>query len=131
MSLVPPLSIMSRALNDIKQIEIIRDPGSVTYGSDAIGGVINIITHNADSSDGVKLGVKANERYRYQNMHLSYRKNSSDLSYYIYCSFNLSDGNKDTDWYNVDRRHGYGYMSPDWENLGTGSSVPDYYSDPL
>lgn len=33
-------------ISDVERIEIIRSNGSALYGSDAIGGVINIITKN-------------------------------------------------------------------------------------
>lgn len=40
---------------DIARMEVVRGPGSVAYGSDALGGVINIITREAPAggSDGV------------------------------------------------------------------------------
>ncbi len=41
----------------IKQVEIIRGPGSAVYGADAFSGVINVITKNADSIDGVEISA--------------------------------------------------------------------------
>lgn len=39
-------------LNDIERIEFVRGPASAIYGSDAVGGVINIITrHGSDTPD--------------------------------------------------------------------------------
>ena len=129
----PFAEILNRDLNDIQKIEIIRGPGSVTYGPGAIGGVINIITHNVKTSDGLKIGLEANHRYRYQNVYASYGKQNSKLAYYFYGSLNNSDGDKNTDWYYVDREHryGFGYMSPDWGNMNTGSPVTNYYGDAL
>ncbi len=43
--------------NVIARIEILQDGASAIYGSDAIGGVVNIITH--DSYDGFKLDLQA------------------------------------------------------------------------
>lgn len=37
---------------DIERIEVVRGPGSALYGSQAMGGVINIITRRPDSPDG-------------------------------------------------------------------------------
>ncbi|MEH6358117.1 MAG: TonB-dependent receptor [Pseudomonadales bacterium] len=41
----------------ISRIEVIRGPGSALYGADALAGVINIITKNADDIDGLEAGV--------------------------------------------------------------------------
>lgn len=37
---------------DIERIEVIKGPSSVLYGSDAIGGVVNIITKNGKQAEG-------------------------------------------------------------------------------
>ena len=44
-------------LNTVERIEVIRGAGSTVYGSDAIGGVINIITRNDVESKRFGLGV--------------------------------------------------------------------------
>ncbi|WP_132795599.1 TonB-dependent receptor plug domain-containing protein [Tenacibaculum skagerrakense] len=43
------------SINNIKQIEIVKGPSSSLYGSEALGGVINIITENP--KDGVSKGT--------------------------------------------------------------------------
>jgi len=49
----------------IERIEVVRGPGSVLYGSDAIGGVINIITRNSrrTSGEGARLHGQLGVRY--------------------------------------------------------------------
>ena len=44
-------------IESIKQIEIIRGPGSALYGANAFLAIINIITKNADEIDGLELSV--------------------------------------------------------------------------
>jgi len=39
-------------LDDIDRIEVIRGPGATLWGANAVNGVINIITRNADDSQG-------------------------------------------------------------------------------
>lgn len=53
----------------IKNTEIIFGPGSVIYGSDAIGGVMNFFTHNPQFSvsDSLTFSGKANYRYASAN----------------------------------------------------------------
>ena len=54
-------AISERALSmlgDIQYIDVIRGPGSVLYGPGALAGVINIVTHNGDSFDGVDVQIR-------------------------------------------------------------------------
>ena len=44
-------------LNNIEQIEIIRGPGSVLYGTNAFSGLVNIITRKAASGDNAEASV--------------------------------------------------------------------------
>ena len=44
-------------LEDIEQIEIVRGPGSVAYGTSAFTGVINLVTRYRDVPSGVESGV--------------------------------------------------------------------------
>lgn len=48
----------------VQRIEFIRGPQSTVYGSEAIGGVINIITERVEDGGGVNVGFGSN---RYQN----------------------------------------------------------------
>jgi len=46
-------------LDHVERIEIVRGPGSVVWGSNAMNGVINIITRNAADTQGGKLNIAA------------------------------------------------------------------------
>ncbi|ERP31239.1 TonB-dependent receptor plug domain-containing protein [Chitinivibrio alkaliphilus] len=51
--------IESIPLSEIAAVEIVRGPGSSLYGSDAVGGVINIITHDGQGVKPFSLGVSS------------------------------------------------------------------------
>lgn len=45
-------SVQDLALDDVKQIEIIRGPGATLWGANAVNGIINIITKTASDTEG-------------------------------------------------------------------------------
>jgi len=44
---------------DIERIEVLRSPSSVFYGSDAMGGVVHIMTRKAETKEGIKGKINA------------------------------------------------------------------------
>ncbi|CAL2087229.1 iron complex outermembrane recepter protein [Tenacibaculum sp. 190524A05c] len=80
------------SINNIKQIEIVKGPSSSLYGSEALGGVINIITENP--KDGVTKGsvsymsrIQAREELDI-NANLTYGKNRFGID----AGINLNSG---------------------------------------
>lgn len=54
------------SLDDIQRIEVIRGPGASLWGSNAVNGVINIITYDSEQTPGEKIVVGAgNEEKRF------------------------------------------------------------------
>lgn len=49
--------------NGVNTVEVVRGPGSVLYGSDAIGGVMNIITQRPPDLEGPPFGGSVGLRY--------------------------------------------------------------------
>ena len=52
-------NISKLALHDVQRIEILRGPGSLIYGSQALGGVVNLITRDGLRDRGAYLRVNA------------------------------------------------------------------------
>jgi outer membrane cobalamin receptor len=46
-------------IHNIARVEVIRGPGSAVYGADAVSGVINVITKNAELVSGLETGARA------------------------------------------------------------------------
>ncbi len=55
---------------DLDRIEVLRSPSSIFYGSDAIGGVVNLFTKNPPSEDGI-----------YGRLHAGYGTNNAEKAY--------------------------------------------------
>lgn len=53
------------ALGDVEQIEVVRGPGAVMWGPNAVNGVINIITKKAQQTRGSKVTASAGNAERH------------------------------------------------------------------
>jgi len=80
------LELLNWELNDIDRVEIIRGPGSVTYGPGAIGGVINIFTKTASESPGLAAGGHFWDKYSSIGNYVSYGRKTDKLDLYTYFS---------------------------------------------
>ncbi len=66
--------------DNVKQVEIVRGPGSALYGSDALLGVVNIVT--AENLNEVRVGMGSNQR-REGYASLSGRIGGADASLFV------------------------------------------------
>jgi outer membrane cobalamin receptor len=76
--------------SSIERIEVIRGSGSVLYGSDALGGVVNIITERPRFTDhGVRLSGKASFKYMSADMEKSTRGGIEISTPHVSCLCNV------------------------------------------
>ena len=116
--------------SDAERVEVIRGPGSLLYGSNAMGGVINVITRKA-KEDGfhgggrVMYGSYNTQKY---SGHTSFRKDKLNL--YASVNHDRSDGHRDhSDFYitNAYLRGGY-YFSDNW-NVSADAILANFKVD--
>ncbi|MCD6335584.1 MAG: TonB-dependent receptor [Candidatus Latescibacteria bacterium] len=81
----------SLPLNNVERIEVVRGPASVLYGSDALGGVINIITRKLAESRQVDYTFSYGSYDTYQHR-LRAGGSSGPLSFYATADKRQSDG---------------------------------------
>lgn len=88
------------AAGAIERVEIVTDGGSSTYGSDAIGGVMNFITRKRIDGIEAKASVGFADDYKQYNAVLSAGVNSDTVSAYITYDFSKHDElyGRDRDW---------------------------------
>lgn len=79
------------SLENVKQIEVIRGPGSALYGANAFSGVINIITKNGDYIDGVQASASYGT-YQRQQYNLLFGKMFGDLEVAFNFNYFNTDG---------------------------------------
>ncbi|WP_421723799.1 TonB-dependent receptor plug domain-containing protein [Bauldia sp.] len=78
-------------ITDIERIEVLRGPQSALYGSDAIGGVINIITRKPSGRPELKASVEGGS-YGTRRFNLSGGTAAGDLSLYTSGTYFETDG---------------------------------------
>jgi len=82
------------SLEQIERIEIVRGSGTVLYGDNAVGGVINIITKMPSVRPAFTAGATAGSFGRHEE-HLSVSGGSDHLSASLFASHDTSDGYRD------------------------------------
>jgi outer membrane receptor protein involved in Fe transport len=74
-------------LSIVKRVEFVRGPGSALYGSNALTGVVNIITDDTNSRIQLKTGSHNNQQLTTQ-----YSSNYNNWQYSINAKFEKDDG---------------------------------------
>ncbi|MCK4342479.1 MAG: TonB-dependent receptor [Phycisphaerae bacterium] len=84
-------------LEDIKRIEVIRGPGGVTWGANAVNGVINIITKDPKDQQGLTFTSNIASRSSYKE-YLGYAFADEKLQFRISGEYETSAGFKQGGW---------------------------------
>lgn len=106
----------------VDRVEVLRGPGSVLYGSNAMAGTINVITKNA-STNGVHTTLQS--QYGSYNTWLSSLTNTiryGKFSSLISLSYNRTDGNVD----NFDFKQADGYAKVGYDFSDKWKAYIDY-----
>lgn len=108
-------------ISAIERIEVIRGPGATMWGSNAVNGVVNIITKHAADTQGGNLGVSGGMQ-GYETM-VRYGDVKGDSSIRLFGKYFDRDGNTselglDTDDYSEMARFGGRY---DWDGSDTSA----------
>jgi len=80
-------------MSAIKQVEVIRGPGGVLYGTNAFAGVINILTKDGKSADGATAYLKGGS-FATRNVSLALGRNVDDIDIFLSAEYMDSDGYK-------------------------------------
>jgi outer membrane receptor protein involved in Fe transport len=122
------LELLNWELDDIERIEIIRGPGSVTYGPGAIGGVINIYTKSAKEAPGLEVGGHYWDKYNSVGNYASYGRDSNETDIYSYLSVVHTDGHT-PDLFACDAGAS-GYMGHPGDPVPPADYFADYDNEP-
>jgi iron complex outermembrane receptor protein len=106
----------SLPMDNVERIEVIRGPASVLYGSDALGGVVNIITKKPTRQFEGDI-IASYGSFDTQQYRLRTGGNTGRLNYYVTGDYRLSDGHIDNAGFDGKNVTGHiGYQINDYMN---------------
>ncbi len=119
-------------LEDIDRIEVIRGPGAALWGSNAVAGVINIITKNAAQTQGVLASAGGGtEETAFGTLRYG-GKIGKKFFYRVYGKYRDRDGGKNVDGSDAfdNKQMGQGGFRSDWQVTAQDhlTTQGDYYN---
>lgn len=117
-------------LDDIERVEVIRGPGSQTYGPGAIASVVNIITKTARQAPGTEVSVKYTDPYDSKGMAVHYGLREENVEFFMHLSVAATDGVEETRAFSMQNTlaSGYGFLGPR-DFIGANSLPPPAYME--
>lgn len=119
-------------LSNVERIEVVRGPESVLYGTDALGGVVNIITRKVNTPGFETNALLSYGAYNSQHAQLQHGGNLSGFDYFLTADYKASDGHRDNSAYegmDFSGRIAYA-LDQTWRFELTGKYFSDDEEDP-
>ncbi len=119
-------------LANVERIEVVRGPESVLYGSDAMGGVVNVITKKMLDPGYQSSGLFSYGSYNTMHGLLRHGGNSHDFDYYLTYDHKQTDGHRPNSDYDADfgsLKLGY-QLDDSWRLQAAGQYFRDDGEDP-
>ncbi|MFC1539076.1 TonB-dependent receptor [Candidatus Latescibacterota bacterium] len=119
-------------LSNVERIEVVRGPESTLYGTDAMGGVINIITKRSHEPGYHSSALFSYGGYGTMHSLIRHGGKVGDFDYYLTYDRKQSDGHRDNSTYGADflsMRTGYAFNEM-WRVEFSGQFFGDNGDDP-
>jgi outer membrane cobalamin receptor len=88
-------------LDNVERIEVVRGPSSVLYGSEAMGGVVNILTHEPRKKTEIAL-TSSYGSFDTKQLNLHFGQNLKKFKYFFTLDKRQSDGHRENSGYSGD-----------------------------
>lgn len=117
-------------LGDIQKIDIIRGPGSVTYGPGAIMGVVSITLKNAATAPGLRARAGYMSGVNSSSGDVSYGVTKENYNLYLFGALAGTKGLQDPKYWVTGAPTATGYAGPSYQPSAGSNKGIDYFRDP-
>ncbi len=116
--------------SDVERVEVIRGAGSLLYGSNAMGGVVNVITRQMEK-EGMETRLRTSYgSYNTQKYQINNGYSSGNLSTFFSVNHDRTDGHRRNSKFNI--TNGYAkvkYRAGNHFNIIADVSIADIYNE--